>query len=195
MDEAGGAALIEQPAQPRQLHSARPGHPNAVAAAVRRFADIPPITVTVGKFLFHSEAVMLAAQPAEALLPVPDAVREATQEVTGSPGRAGSKLPWNPHITIAYSTARQPAVPIIAALGRSLPERKVQIRSVSLVNQRGPECSWDWHREATIRCGNITVILPGLAAALRRAPAGACCSRARAMSWASTDAGTARRTS
>ena len=122
-------------------------------AAGRRFADVPPITVTVGKFLFHSEAIMLAAQPAGALLPVLEAVREATQEVTGSPGWAGSKLPWNPHITIAYSTARQSAVPIIAALGRSLPERKVQIRSVSLVNQRGPERSWDWRPEATIRFG------------------------------------------
>ena len=122
-------------------------------AAGRRFADVPPITVTVGKFLFHSEAIMLAAQPAEALLSVLEAVREATQEVPDSPGRAGSKLPWNPHITIAYSTARQPAAPIIAALGRSLPERKVEIRTVSLVNQRGPERSWDWHPEATIRFG------------------------------------------
>jgi hypothetical protein len=44
-------------------------------------------------------------------------------------------------------------VPLIAALGRSLPERKVQISTVSLVNQRGPERSWDWHPEATIRFG------------------------------------------
>jgi hypothetical protein len=44
-------------------------------------------------------------------------------------------------------------VPIIAALGRSLPERKIQIRTVSLVNQRGPERSWDWRPEATIRFG------------------------------------------
>jgi 2'-5' RNA ligase len=122
-------------------------------AAGRRLADIPPITVTVGKVLFHSEAIMLAAQPAEALLPVLEAVREATQEVTARPGRAGSKLPWTPHITIAYSTARQPAEPIITALGRSLPERKVQISTVSVVDQRGPERSWDWHPEATIGFG------------------------------------------
>jgi 2'-5' RNA ligase len=122
-------------------------------AAGRRFADISPITIAVGKILFHSEAIMLAAQPVEALLPVLEAVREATQEVTGSPGRAGSKLPWNPHITIAYSTVRQSAVPIIAALGHSLTERKVRIRTVSLINQRGPERNWDWHPEATIRFG------------------------------------------
>jgi 2'-5' RNA ligase len=123
------------------------------ATAGRRLADVPPITVTVGKILFHSEAIMLAAQPAEALLPVLEAVRDATQEVTGHPGRTGSKLPWTPHITIAYSTTRQPAEPIITALGQSLPERKVQISTVSVVNQRGPERSWDWHAEATVRFG------------------------------------------
>ena len=96
---------------------------------------------------------MLAPQPAEALLPVLDAVREATLAVTGSQVRPGNKLPWTPHITIAYSTAQQLAEPIIAALGHSLLERKVQITDVSLVNQRGPECSWDWHPEATIRFG------------------------------------------
>jgi 2'-5' RNA ligase len=121
--------------------------------AGRRLANFAPITVTVGKILFHSEAIMLAVQPAEALLPVLEAVRDATQEVTGRPGRTGSKLPWTPHITIAYSTAHQPAEPIITALGPSLPERKVQISTVSVVNQQGPERSWDWHPEATIRFG------------------------------------------
>jgi 2'-5' RNA ligase len=124
-----------------------------VTTAGRRLADVPPITVTVGRVLFHSEAIMLAAQPAGALLPVLEAVRDATQEVTGRPERTGSKLPWTPHITIAYSTAHQPAEPIITALGQSLPERKVQISTVSVVNQRGPERSWDWHPEATIRFG------------------------------------------
>jgi 2'-5' RNA ligase len=123
------------------------------AAAGRRLAGIPPIAVTMGKILFHPEAIMLAAQPAEALLPVLEAVQEATQKVTGSPGRAGNKLPWTPHVTIAYSTAQQAAEPIITALGRSLPERKVQISTITLVNQHGPERSWDWHPEATIRFG------------------------------------------
>lgn len=123
------------------------------SVAGRLLADMPPPTVTVGKILFHPEAIMLAAQPGEALLPVIEAVREATQAVTGSPGRAGNKLPWTPHITIAYSTARQPAGPIIATLGHSLPERKVQISAVSLVNQRGPERDWNWNPKASIRLG------------------------------------------
>jgi 2'-5' RNA ligase len=126
------------------------------SVAGRLLADIPPPTVTVGKILYHPEAIMLAAHPAEALQPVMEATREATQTVTGNPGRAGNKLPWTPHITIAYSTSRQPAAPIITALGQSLPERKVQISAISIVNQQGPERGWDWQPEATIRFGTPT---------------------------------------
>jgi 2'-5' RNA ligase len=124
-----------------------------VAVASHLLASVPPITMTVGKILYHPEAITLAARPAEALLPVLEAAREATREVTGSVGQAGSNLPWTPHITVAYSTARQPAKPIIRALGGSLPERQVQLREVSLVNQRGLERDWDWNIEATIRFG------------------------------------------
>src|SRR5262249_54163204 len=60
------------------------------SVATQLLADISPPTVTAGKILYHPEAIMLAAQPAEALLPVLEAVREATQTVTGSPGRAGN---------------------------------------------------------------------------------------------------------
>jgi len=121
------------------------------AVAGELLTDVPPPTVTVGKVLYHPEAIMLAARPPEALVSVLEAARKATQEVTGSSGRAGSKLPWTPHITIAYSIAHQPTGPIIDALGRSLPERKAQIRALSLVNQRGPERNWDWQPRATVR--------------------------------------------
>jgi hypothetical protein len=48
---------------------------------------------------------------------------------------------------------RQPAEPIIVALGWSLPERKVQISEISLVNQRGLARNSAWHLEATIMLG------------------------------------------
>jgi 2'-5' RNA ligase len=139
---AGSASEISEE-QIRQMSS----------AAGRLLADIPPVTVTVGKILYHPEAIMLAARPVEALVPVLEAAREATRAVTGNLGQPGNGLRWAPHITIAYSTAKQSAKPIMTALGRSLPERKVQISTVSLVNQRGPERSWDWQPEATVRFG------------------------------------------
>ncbi len=123
-------------------------------AAEGLLADIQPIAVSVGKIVYHPEAIMLVARPAEALMPVREAVRKATRQLTGTPGRSGSKLAsWTPHVTIAYSTARQPAGPIISALGMTLPKREVTISAVSLVNQRGAERSWDWEPLATARFG------------------------------------------
>lgn len=124
------------------------------AAASQRLAKTAPIQITLGTILYHPEAIMLAAQPAQALLPILQAAREATNEVTGTYGRAGNKLPWTPHITICYSQSRQPAAPIIDALGHEPPPRQVKISAINLVSQQGPERHWDWHPAATIQIGD-----------------------------------------
>jgi 2'-5' RNA ligase len=122
-------------------------------AAARQLAEIPPITVTLRKVLYHPEAIMLAARPGNALVPVLEAARSATYEVTGKYGRPGNRSPWTPHVTVCYSTARQPAEPIISTLGPELPGCVVQISAVSLVIQHGPERLWDWSPVATIHFG------------------------------------------
>jgi len=124
------------------------------AAASQRLAQTAPIQITLGTIRYHPEAIMLAARPAEALLPILEAARGATNEVTGTYGRAGNKLPWTPHITICYSQSRQPARPVIDALGHELPSRQVKISAINLVNQQGPELQWDWHPVATIQIGD-----------------------------------------
>lgn len=123
------------------------------AAAARLLAGTAPITVTFGKVLYHPEAIMLAATPPDALAPVRDAVRQATREVAGTNGQAAHAGPWTPHVTVCYSTSRQPAGPVIEALGRRLPPAEVQISDVSLVIQHGPERQWDWQPAATVRLG------------------------------------------
>ena len=124
-------------------------------AASRLLARTPPITITFGKILYHPEAIMLAASPPDALLPVIDVARTATHEVTGTHGQPGNRSPGAPHITLSYSTSRQPAAPIISALGHELLDCEVQISAISLVIQGGPERQWDWHTIATIRFGTI----------------------------------------
>jgi 2'-5' RNA ligase len=119
-------------------------------SAARSLAGTPPITVTLAKVLYHPEAIMLAATPADALTPIREAALAATREVTGTDGQAETR-PWTPHVTICYSTSDQPAAPVIAALGRNLPERQFQVSALSLVIQQGPERLWDWHPVATIR--------------------------------------------
>lgn len=111
-------------------------------------AQTPPVAATIGKVLYHPEAIMLAAEPAQALLPIHDAVETAWSSVTGHV--AETRL-WRPHITLCYSTSAQPALPIINALGAELGPASIHIDSASLVIQRGPERLWDWQTIGTIR--------------------------------------------
>ncbi|MEU8107094.1 2'-5' RNA ligase family protein [Nonomuraea muscovyensis] len=110
----------------------------------RLLADVPPITVTLGRILYHPQAIMLGVESASELKPIHDAVQTATETLTGHPGHTEGPATWTPHITIAYSTANQPAAPLIEALGPSLPARELTLDSVSLVVQHGPERLWNW---------------------------------------------------
>jgi 2'-5' RNA ligase len=121
--------------------------PDALAAMIeeaqRLLADIAPITITLGRVLYHPRAVMLDAGPAEPFQPVIAAIRAATSHAGQS--TALYHDPWRPHITLAYSNATRPAAPIIEALGRNLPARQITISSISLVSQ-SPEQRWTWDR-------------------------------------------------
>jgi 2'-5' RNA ligase len=123
------------------------------SAASRVLSRTPPITVRLGKIRYHPEAIMLATAPPDALVPVLEAARSATHEITGVHGRPGNRSPWTPHITLCYSTAQQPGQPIIAVLGHELPGCDIQISAVSLVVQHGPERDWDWRAVATANFG------------------------------------------
>jgi 2'-5' RNA ligase len=121
--------------------------------ATESLSHTPPTTVEIGRLLYHPEAVMVAVTPRHTLRPILDAARAATRDVTGRDGvvNGGSGSDWTPHITICYSTGRQPAEPIIAALGKSLPKSEITVDALSLVVQRGAERLWDWHPVGTVR--------------------------------------------
>jgi 2'-5' RNA ligase len=118
------------------------------AQARGQLSDVAPIPVTLGRIGYHPEAVALLVEPFGALDPVLDAVRTATS-AAGQQGHTDTN-PWIPHISVAYSHATGPAAPIIAALGRSLPETKITIRSVSLVSQTQVGRSWQWEPVAEV---------------------------------------------
>lgn len=114
--------------------------------------DRAPVKVVFRRVFYHPEAIVLAVQPQGALAPIRHTALAATRAVTGQNGKiSGSSQPWMPHVTLCYSTDRQPAGPIIAALGMELPPCEVSIESLSLVVQRGPERLWDWHHVGTVR--------------------------------------------
>jgi 2'-5' RNA ligase superfamily len=81
------------------------------AVASDYLADVPPITVSLGKILYHREAIMLAVTPADDLAPIRAAALSATNAVTNS--MSGGEATWTPHITLCYSTTEQAAQPVI----------------------------------------------------------------------------------
>lgn len=134
-----------------------------VAAAQARIADQPgldmiPIPwlhlttqVSLGRVGYATEAIVLPAEPFDALTPVLKAVREATR-AAGCHGHTDTS-PWLPHISIAYSNTSIPTAPIIAALGRWLPRTEITIKSVSLVAQTQVGRSWQWRPVAEVHLG------------------------------------------
>jgi 2'-5' RNA ligase len=118
-----------------------------IKEAKRLLAAIAPITITLGRVLYHPRAVMLDAGPDGPFQPVIEAIETATRNA----GYAAALYhdPWRPHITLAYSNTTRPAGPIIEALGRNLESSLVTIRSVSLVAQ-SPSQRWTWDHIAAL---------------------------------------------
>jgi 2'-5' RNA ligase len=115
-----------------------------LARAQAALARTPPVTVTLRRVLYHPEAIALSVSPASALAPVRAAAHAATRGIPGMDAGDDREEEWTPHLTLCYSTAEQPAAPVIAALGKTLPAREVTIREMSLVVQEGPEHLWKW---------------------------------------------------
>jgi 2'-5' RNA ligase len=113
-----------------------------IQTAADQLADVRPITVSLGKVVYHPEAILFAVTPATALAPLRSAAMAATR-ATGHDA-IGQDEEWRPHVTLCYSTNDQPARPIIDSLGMALPERTITVRRLSLVIQTGSELAWDW---------------------------------------------------
>jgi 2'-5' RNA ligase len=125
-----------------------------LSRAQQHLGSIQPINVAISRVFYHPEAIMLGFTPEGVLDPVHRAVRQATLAVTGRTGKVtGPAARWTPHITISYSTGRQPMAPIADALGHEVPACDITVRAVSLVIQWGPERLWNWQPVGTATLG------------------------------------------
>jgi 2'-5' RNA ligase len=125
-----------------------------LSEARQHLCSIQPIGVTISRVLYHPEAIMLGFTPQGALDPIHRAVRQATLTVTGRTGGVtGPAARWTPHMTISYSTGRQPMAPIAVALGNEVPRCDITVSAVSLVIQWGSERLWDWQPVGTADLG------------------------------------------
>jgi 2'-5' RNA ligase len=126
--------------------------------ASRRASVIEPTPVSLQKIIYHPEAIMVGVDPRAALQPLFEALKDATREVTGKAGLHEPKT-WIPHVTLCYSTAYQPAQPLIDVLGRELPPCDATVSTVNLVVQEGAERRWDWHPVAEVRLGRAEPVV------------------------------------
>jgi 2'-5' RNA ligase len=124
-----------------------------VTKARHLLPQVSPVTVTLGQVLYHPEAITLGVRPGGVLDHVAQTVREAATSTTGLSTDVSGSL-WIPHVTVAYSTEDQSAEPIIAALGRELPECPVTIDRIHLVAQHGAERAWNWQPITAITIGS-----------------------------------------
>ena len=129
----------------------RDGMSRMLAMAQAELTGTAPVTVTLERVFYHPEAIVLSATPGSALARVFEAALSATREVLGAAAGGVEGDGFTPHMTLAYSAAKQPVAPVIAELGRSLPPCEVTIREVSLVVQEGPEDQWNWRIAGSVR--------------------------------------------
>lgn len=120
-----------------------------LATAQAHLARAAPVTVTFQRIFYHPEAIVLSASPASSLAPVLTAARAATREVLGLDADEGGG--WAPHMTLCYSATEQPAAPVIAELGKTVPAFEVTIAELSLVIQDGTEDQWNWRVAGSAR--------------------------------------------
>lgn len=108
-------------------------------------SNAPPIKVTLGRVLYHPEAIMLGIEEEGALDPILNAAKTATTCIAGREGYTTSGPgSWLPHMTLCYSTSKQAAEPLIHTLGVKLPVCEIIIDTLTLVVQWGPERQWHW---------------------------------------------------
>lgn len=123
-----------------------------VTAVTKRLALIEPVTVTLGRPLFDSEAAMLGIRPADALAPVYDAVVAGVGETVGDGHVANSEV-WIPHVSVAYANAEGPAEPVIRALRPGPDPCELTIGEVQLVGQQRVGHLYRWEPIASARLG------------------------------------------
>lgn len=122
---------------------------DAAASVKEALRGYSPLDVSVGRVLYHPEAIMLAVEPVQPLRDLHERVRIASTSAFPDLDVSPSEN-WIPHVTVAYSTAGQPAAPIIDGLGASVVARRFTINALSLVVQWGPEQFWDWETTARV---------------------------------------------
>jgi 2'-5' RNA ligase len=115
-------------------------------AAQGRLAELPAPQVTLGPAIVTPEAILLVAEPADALAPARAAIREAILDVWPARRLAGGEE-WQPHVTVAYSNGDGLAARYQAALaepGRAPGTAQISVAAVQLIILGRNEHVYEW---------------------------------------------------
>lgn len=123
----------------------------SVSESMRSMA---PTRISLGRPLFHSEALVLGVTPRDGLDAVRSAIRQAVA-MTVRANRLADDPDWVPHLSVAYSNSEALAEPVISAM-QSPPEPvDVRIDAINLVSQERVGHSYVWDRVATVQLGPV----------------------------------------
>lgn len=104
-----------------------------ISAAQRRLADRPPASLTFHHALIRPEAIVLPATPADSVIAIRDAIRDAFPEA-GLGDAPEQRDGFVPHASVAYVNEDGSAAPIRAALARVSPQpAAVTVHAASLI--------------------------------------------------------------
>jgi hypothetical protein len=125
---------------------------NMINSARERMRSIAPTTTTLGRPLFHTEAVVLGVAPRDGL----DAARAGIRQAVAATVRTNQLADdpdWVPHLSVAYSNSDASARPVIEAMQPPPTPVDVRIDRIDLVSQERVGHCYVWDRITTVILG------------------------------------------
>jgi 2'-5' RNA ligase len=125
-----------------------------VTATRERFAMLRPIEVRFHKPVVRPEAIALPPTPVEPVQRLRAAIREAMAQVLDHDGVPEAADGFQPHISLAYVSADQPAAPIIEQLNAvyAIPVQ-ITVRTAALIELNRDNRMYEWRTVAAVPIG------------------------------------------
>lgn len=123
-----------------------------VRSATDRLSKIYSFDLQLGAAVVDPEAVLLPVTPAEPVRAVRDAIRGAIGDVLPEvPEQAGG---FTPHVSVAYSSARGPAEPVMQALANQMiTPATARISTAELIVIHRDNHMYEWTPYAQVQLG------------------------------------------
>src|SRR6266508_1440965 len=125
-----------------------------LASARTRLAQVGPVTVQFERPVIRPEAVALPPSPVEPIQRLRAVVRSANADARGDDALPEGAEGYQPHISLAYVSADQPAVNVRRAIERvSADPAKLTVSAVSLIEMHRDRRMYEWQTVKAVPLG------------------------------------------